>query len=106
MSLRVRHGGLSLAVGGGRGRGKGNGGCPQLLFRGLGSEPLPCGPVRRDEYSVIKSPGRSQRQAPGRPPEEGSGPAVVGGGSLALGGPAPARAGRGRGSERLFMTRD
>ena len=57
---------------------------------------------------MIKSPGRSQRQARGRPPEECSGPAVVGGGSLALGGPAPARAGpgRGRGSERLFMTRD
>ena len=57
---------------------------------------------------MSKSPGRSQRQARGRPPEECSGPAVVGGGSLALGGPAPARAGpgRGRGSERLFMTRD
>ena len=49
MSLRVRHGGLSLAVGGGRGREKGNGSWPQLLFRGLGGEPLPCGPVRRDE---------------------------------------------------------
>ena len=49
VSLRVRHGGLSLAVGGGRGRGKGNGGWPQLLFRGLGSKPLPCGPARRDE---------------------------------------------------------
>ena len=49
VSLRIRHGGLSLAVGGGRGRGKGNGGWPQLLFRGLGSKPLPCGPARRDE---------------------------------------------------------
>lgn len=66
MRLRIRAGGLSLAVGGDRGRGKGDGDWSERPSGGRCSEPLPGCANEEGMSKAIKRLVRSREQARGR----------------------------------------